>query len=279
MKTFFRPEMNVQGNSSFSPSAGKPKQFIEYLLQYNIKVDIDETFSPLVRQDLSLAHDTLMVNQILDLKRMNGFGNTIKAVAESLPYTSGSFYAAAKWALENQTTAFSPTSGFHHACFSTSGGFCTFNGLMISALKLKNEKQVRKIGIIDCDEHYGNGTDDIIGKLNLGWVKHYTFGNETVSPVNAEKWLLDFEKKLKDFKDCDVIFYQGGADPHINDPLGGTLTTEQMRKRDELLFSTMHKFKIPVAWNLAGGYQNPLKKVLDLHKTTYEIALNYTTKE
>ena len=77
----------------------------------------------------------------------------------------------------------------------------------------------------------------------------------------------------------DIIFYQAGADPHINDPLGGSLTTEQMRKRDELVFKTFSKLGIPVVWNLAGGYQDPIEKVLALHKTTYEIALKYSAVE
>jgi hypothetical protein len=34
--------------------------------------------------------------------------------------------------------------------------------------------------------------------------------------------------------DCDVLLYQAGADPHINDPLGGWLTTAQLRERDRI---------------------------------------------
>jgi acetoin utilization deacetylase AcuC-like enzyme len=34
--------------------------------------------------------------------------------------------------------------------------------------------------------------------------------------------------------DCEVLLYQAGADPHINDPLGGWLTTAQLRERDRI---------------------------------------------
>jgi hypothetical protein len=58
------------------------------------------------------------------------------------------------------------------------------------------------------------------------------------------------------------------TDPHIDDPLGGWLTTQQLGERDRLLFATARRLRIPLAWNLAGGYQNPLRKVLDVHDNT-----------
>ena len=66
-----------------------------------------------------------------------------------------------------------------------------------------------------------------------------------------------------------MLLYQAGADPHINDPLGGCLTTEQMRKRDAIVFEYCANRGIPVVWDLAGGYQTPLSKVLDLHEATF----------
>ena len=67
---------------------------------------------------------------------------------------------------------------------------------------------------------------------------------------------------------CDVVLYQAGADPHIDDPLGGWLTIEQLRERDRLVFENAERFGLPIAWNLAGGYQSPLRKVLDIHDNT-----------
>ncbi len=69
-------------------------------------------------------------------------------------------------------------------------------------------------------------------------------------------------------KDCDVILYQAGADPHIDDPLGGWLTTRQLFERDQHVFESAAELGIPVAWNLAGGYQTPLRKVLTIHDGT-----------
>ena len=67
----------------------------------------------------------------------------------------------------------------------------------------------------------------------------------------------------------------------VDDMFGGYLTSEQMRLRDEIVFKFCKKNNIPVAWNLAGGYQTPIQKVLELHETTlkecikvYEVSEN-----
>ena len=51
-------------------------------------------------------------------------------------------------------------------------------------------------------------------------------------------------------------------------PLGGWPTTRQLHERDRLVFETAAELGIPVAWNLAGGYQTPLRKVLKIHDNT-----------
>jgi acetoin utilization deacetylase AcuC-like enzyme len=73
---------------------------------------------------------------------------------------------------------------------------------------------------------------------------------------------------LERFADCDLLLYQAGADPHVDDPLGGWLTTAQLRERDRRVFSGCRAAGLPVAWNLAGGYQSPLSKVIAIHDHT-----------
>ena len=41
-----------------------------------------------------------------------------------------------------------------------------------------------------------------------------------------------------------------------------------MAERDRIVFETAHRIGLPVAWNLAGGYQTPLRRVLDIHDNT-----------
>lgn len=143
---------------------------------------------------------------------------------------------------------------------------------MVAALKLIQRQKAEKIGIIDLDQHYGDGTHDIIEKKRLKTIRHYTFGGLSISSRNADEWLKQLPHDLEKFQDSEVIFYQAGGDPHIDDPLGGVLTTEQMAQRDWIVFRTFREMGIPVVWNLAGGYQKPLEKVLSLHETTYKLA-------
>jgi acetoin utilization deacetylase AcuC-like enzyme len=108
-----------------------------------------------------------------------------------------------------------------------------------------------------------------MNKLNIDYIQHYTFGAESIYPDNAENWIKTLEEKLLDlYKHSDIIFYQAGADPHINDPLGGVLTTEQMAERDKIVFKVARYLNIPVVWNLAGGYQTPFEEVLKIHQNT-----------
>jgi hypothetical protein len=41
-----------------------------------------------------------------------------------------------------------------------------------------------------------------------------------------------------------------------------------LAERDRLVFETARQLSISVAWNLAGGYQAPLRKVIDIHDNT-----------
>jgi acetoin utilization deacetylase AcuC-like enzyme len=143
---------------------------------------------------------------------------------------------------------------------------------MVTALALKAEG-VQNVGILDFDMHYGNGTDDIINTLgDKSWLKHFTGGKHFDDPSQVKEFFDNLPNILSWFQGCDVLLYQAGADPHINDPYGGWLTTEEMRIRDARVFDAMKAFGIPVVWNLAGGYQvekdGSIPKVLEIHDNT-----------
>jgi len=255
----------------YSPSSNKPRLFVDYLTKHRYKLDIASDFSPVSTTDLERAHDKKFIEAILNLKIKNGFGLKSKEMLQSILYCSGSLYAAAVFALENKRNTCSPTSGFHHACYSSCGLFCTFNGLMITALKLLDNGLAQNVGILDLDMHFGDGTEDIIKAIGETRISHYSFGALGVNKKSSEKWLLSLESGIKYLDNSDIILYQAGADPHVDDPLGGVLTTDQMKRRDEIVCSFFRSLDIPIAWNLAGGYQDPIRKVLKLHKNTYEV--------
>jgi len=276
---FYSPEQSVDSGvvvSYTSPSAHKPRIVVERALElFGDKVAL-KAVTPVSRDDLSMVHDRTYVRDVLDCAHDNGFGNKSPEVAATLRWTSGSFYSAAKYALQHQTMAMSPTSGFHHACYDRGMGFCTFNGLMVAAAKMLDETQTAsRIGIIDFDAHYGNGTDDIIQRLEFSKQElvHETFGKYAIKKADYKMWLRMLPEYLESkFQGCDILFYQAGADPHVDDPYGGFLTTEEMLERDNIVFAMAKRTGMPIVWNLAGGYQTPVDKVIQLHMNTFEAA-------
>ena len=268
---FYTPKM-VANFCSFSPSAGKPEQVVDAWQQLGLNIEMIEPSAVSVEQ-LKAVHRPYYVDQVLAGQVKNGFGNSSPEVAESLRYTSGSMLAAAREAIQNRKVAVAPCSGFHHAGYTSAFGYCTFNGLMVAALALHAEGVASRVGILDFDMHYGDGSVELIKHHQAdSWIEHYTSGREYESAFQANDFMARIPERVADMSDCDVILYQAGADPHVHDPLGGFLTTAQLRERDRLVFATAHSLGIPVAWNLAGGYQvasdGGIQAVLDIHNNT-----------
>lgn len=79
--------------------------------------------------------------------------------------------------------------------------------------------------IVDCDAHYGNGTDAILRHLPRleDQVLHRSMGR---FGKRGADYLTKLEEVLREVRvfGPDVIIFQAGADPHVGDPLGGELT-------------------------------------------------------
>jgi acetoin utilization deacetylase AcuC-like enzyme len=261
---YYSPKQ-VSCPDSTSPSPRKPAWVVADWIARGLPIGIFEPI-PASRAQLALAHSQKYVDGILSCELMNGFRSRQKDVAESLTWTCGSLLSAAHGALGNGLVACSPTSGFHHAGVESGYGYCTFNGLMVTALTLKAEGKVARVGILDCDQHYGDGTAEIMAALRLDWIRHVS--QEHLNPADAGPFIDKLPELVRGFANCDLLIYQAGADPHVNDPLGGFLTTEELAERDRIVFSVAKSVGVPVVWNLAGGYQEPVARVLEIHRNT-----------
>ncbi len=270
---FFSAQMVAENASSFSPSAGKPAVVAASWRRLPVLLQWHEPM-PATRGQIALAHDPTFVDDVLACRRPNGFGNASAAVASSLPFTTGALLSAARHVLTSRTAfAAAPCSGFHHAGHKSAGGFCTFNGLMVTAAALRAEGLAARVGILDCDMHYGDGTDDIIEALHASsWIEHFTAGASYHLPPDAPGFFEALPGVLRSMSGCDVVLYQAGADPHVDDPLGGWLTTDELLRRDRLVFAGLRALGIPTVWNLAGGYQREpdgsIPKLLAIHDNT-----------
>lgn len=269
IKTFYNARMNCK-NNSYSRSSEKPGMAVADWLEYDL-CEIT-SFEPATREDLRLAHGIYFVDGMLAGSQPTGFGLPSAEIVESTRWTVGSMVAAALYAYREKTITCSPSSGFHHAKYVEATNYCSFNGLVIAALKAIKECRISRVGILDLDWHAGDGTQDILNELNLyDQVVHCSSGTQWPKRVSDYfEWLESAIEKLSE--SVELVLYQAGADAHRNDPLGGLLSTEEMRERHELAFSLFTKHGIPMAWNLAGGYQRDaegrMTKVLELHRLT-----------
>lgn len=276
---FYREEMSVDSHGE-SPSASKPQRVVFDWQQFGLPIEI-KSFQAATAADLCEVHCSTYVKRVLAGQLANGHGNRNKGVSRSCLLTVGSFTAAAEEAASNGCVACSPTSGFHHAGYQVGGGYCTFNGLMAAAGKFV--RRGWRVAIIDCDAHFGDGTQDIIDRKQLGyWINHWTYGRDFSMSFDWER----FERKIRSYFESFVhesefgrriVFYQAGADVSVDDPLGpgsSGMYDSEMRQRDRFVFELCRNHQIPVVWNLAGGYQRDefgeIPRVVERHRATME---------
>lgn len=274
----FYDERMCAPSGGYSPSSEKPRLVVQDWLKSNYPIRV-QSFEPVSRDTLTLAHGRSHVDTVLDLHKTNGFDNKSPELAATFPWTVGSMVAAATLAIgHRENCVCSPTSGFHHAGYGYGDRFCTFNGLVVAAMHLKNLGLVSRVAIIDCDYHYGDGTADIISRLGIKWIRHWTVGEHYRFRDDAKPFLRELYRNAADLiHGTNLVLYQAGADAHIDDPLGGFLTTEQMIQRDRIVLWVAREFRVPIVWNLAGGYQRDaagsIAPVLDLHRHTLDQAV------
>ena len=242
---------------------------------------------PLDINKLKRLHDPAYVDAFVSgegmLASSQGWSWT-EQIRDGVLAIHGGQLLAAQYALDDGIAA-NIAQGFHHAKYRSGSGFCTFNGLALVAQEFPN----KKIFVLDCDEHCGDGTAEFAGKMNN--LYNYSICGTDWSRGSSTNSIIDRVRlKCTDFSPYqtaltrgfnsilaykpDLIIYQAGADPHIEDPLGTVgMTTDQMFMRDHIVFTFCKQHKLPVLFVLAGGYQTPIEDtLLTLHVNTFKAA-------
>lgn len=172
--------------------------------------------------------------------------------------------------------------GFHHAHPAAGSGFCALNGLALLAHAMPQ----RRIMVLDCDEHGGNGTEEFAARLpNLYAVS--IFGTRFGCQGGVRSWAchvtreqgyaeyrraLDQAAALVDEHRPDLLVYQAGADCHRNDPKSQLkLSTHEMFERDLQAFRLARQRRLPMLFVVAGGYQTA-ERVARLNANTVRAA-------
>jgi len=71
----------------------------------------------------------------------------------------------------------------------------------------------------------------------------------------------------------ELLCYIAGADPYKEDQLGGlALTSEGLKKRDELVLKVAREKKVPVMITYAGGYERRVEDTVTIHCNTVQAA-------
>jgi acetoin utilization deacetylase AcuC-like enzyme len=237
----------------------------------NLAVDtiIDTSLTDLspVIKALERVHNPEYVKAVLSGHTFNGYGTADKNQNLHSLQSCLIMVEAAMAAIESPSTpVFAPVSGFHHASYNSGLGYCTFNGLVLAAMAVRAHNNAANVLVIDGDGHWGDGTASVIAHHGLeDWLDVCELDCGTVGysvPVARGKLNRALGSKV-----WDLVIYQAGADAHKDDPYGaGYLTDDDWHDRDEIIFNHCYKNKVPVLFNLAGGYNGP--KTIKLHTST-----------
>lgn len=206
--------------------------------------------------------------------------------------TTGGTILACRYALR-ESVAVNLAGGTHHAFTDRGEGFCVFNDSVVASRVLKAEGLIRRVVIIDCDVHQGNGTaalvrdDPTIFTFSIHAANNYPQEKETSAldielpdGTGDEDYLRAVEGALSEAlsrAEADLAIYLAGADPFAGDRLGRlALTKDGLARRDELVFAACAERHLGVAVTMAGGYGRDIQDTIDIHARTVGIAESWS---
>src|SRR4051794_38272823 len=240
---------------------------------------------------LAAVHDEVLLGRIRD-----GALSVREQRALGLPWSEvlvergrrsvGGTLAAARRALAHGV-GMNLGGGTHHAGLDFARGYCLFNDVAVTTARLRAEGAIRRVVVVDCDVHQGDGTADILGPdpdaftLSLHGARNYPFVRipsdldlDLPSGMGDDDYLgaLDGALDTALDGDYDLAFYLAGADPWEGDRLGRlSLSKAGLRARDELVLTRLRG--IPTTVVLAGGYAPDVTDTVDINAATLDVIL------
>lgn len=263
---------------------------LHYVAQAVVEQSLAQLVEPnaVTAETLRNLHDPVYVDAFisgrLPLAEMARF-KWSEQMRDAILTIQGGQLTAARIALDEGMSA-NIAQGFHHAVYEYGGAYCTFNGLALVA----QEHPDKKVFVLDCDQHGGNGTAEFTTRLTN--LFNYTiyglrFGCRDFErsmgrliPRREGNFSL-YTHALQDaFKQIliqktDLLIYQAGMDCHQADPYGSPwLDSALLYQRDSMVFEFAKRHNIPIMFVLAGGYQ-ALPDVVKLHVSTFQAASQF----
>ena len=250
-------------------------------------------------EELALVHEDAYLSRVRDgglsylEQRRIGFPWSPEMVERSRR-SVGATIAASRVALAEAAAhgwgvAVNLAGGTHHAYPGHGEGFCVFNDAAVAVRVLQREGAARRVAVLDCDVHQGNGTaavfatDPSVFTFSIHGARNYPFRKER-STLDVElpdasgddAFLAALELHvphiLAEFRP-DLAIYLAGADPFHHDRFGRLkMTKEGLAERDRLVLSACRDAGIPTAITMAGGYARDTEDTVDIHVATIRTA-------
>lgn len=237
-------------------------------------------------QWLQLAHDAAYVDAVLTstldraASRKIGFEITPAIARRSRASCAGTALAA-RLAIEYGAAA-NLAGGSHHAFRESGAGFCVFNDVAVAATLLLSEGLVRRIAVIDCDVHHGDGTASIFAddpRVFTASLHCEDNWPRTKPPSDLDIGLpkgagdADYSAALDALLEqvftagpFDLVFFNAGVDPHTEDRLGLLeLSDHGLETRDLRVAEACAARGTPICGVLGGGYGKDPAQVAARH--------------
>jgi acetoin utilization deacetylase AcuC-like enzyme len=155
----------------------------------------------------------------------------------------------------------------------------------VAARSVQAEGLARRIVILDCDVHQGNGTaailanDPTIFTFSIHGEKNFPFHKEQSNldialpdGTGDDAYLAALQGGVRlslEHARADLAIYLAGADPYLGDRLGRlSLSKKGLLERDRLVMQQCKEWGLPVALAMAGGYARRVEDTVDIHYQT-----------
>lgn len=246
---------------------------------------------PASREELVRVHDPRYIDELERLAEQGMGAETVfeapltRDILDGVIYAAGGTVLACRTALEGPAdrprAAMNLSGGYHHAFADRGEGFCFVNDVAVGAAAALAEGWAKRVMVVDCDVHQGNGTARIfqpegrVFTLDVHQQNNYPPKEQAGCNIGLadgtgdEEYLRLLEGALRahvpEFKP-DLVLYVAGADPFCEDRLGGlALTKEGLGRRDEIVFGAAREAHAAVAVVLAGSYPPDVRDAVDVH--------------
>ncbi len=244
------------------------------------------------REELLRVHDAEYLDDFLGMRL------TPRTMPSELPLDermvavftgfAGGTVLACRAALE-RGIAVNVGGGLHHAYADHAEGFCYLNDIAIGIRAMQVEGRIERAAVIDCDVHQGNGTarifagDDSVFTFSIHQERLYPEKERSDldigldDPIGDALYLQALDAALGvvfGLARPELVVYQAGADPYVEDMLGNLgLTMAGLAERDRRVLAACAEHAVPCAVTLGGGYARDTADTVSIHAATCRAAI------